>query len=99
MRKRAPSCSTFAISRYGPCKHAYCLAHLVLLKEKLLQKPFITVSPAVLQCCSILPMRLQSPDWSRKSIEEVCYLMSECRLEHEQSFVTTNLVQFGGLFA
>jgi hypothetical protein len=74
MRKRAPSCSTFAISRYGPCKHAYCLAHLVLLKEKQLQKPFITVSPAVLQCCSILPMRLQSPDWSRKSIEEVCYL-------------------------
>jgi hypothetical protein len=26
-------------------------------------------------------------------------LMSECRLEDEHSFVTTNLVQFGGLFA
>lgn len=99
MLKRAHSCWIFVISHYGPCKHVYYLAHLALLKEKQRQKPFITVSPAALQCCSISPMRLRPLDWSRKSTGEVCYHMADYRLGHEQSFAVANLVQFGGLFA
>jgi hypothetical protein len=98
MRMLVHSCLIYVISRCGPCKHVCYLVHSALSREKRPQKPSITVSPAALQCYSILLMRLRPPDWSRKSTGEVCNIVLDCAPEYHQLFAVANRNQSGGLF-